>query len=64
MPLYEYRCPNCGRRFEKLQRRQDAEDRTCPHCGAQDAEKQASSFASTSGAAGRSSGCGGSRGFT
>ncbi|MGD2142890.1 MAG: zinc ribbon domain-containing protein [Anaerolineae bacterium] len=30
MPIYEYRCQDCGRTFEALVRGNDAV--TCPHC--------------------------------
>ena len=33
MPLYEYQCTECGVRFERHQRFQDAPVRTCPECG-------------------------------
>ncbi len=34
MPIYEYRCQDCGTRFEKLIRRQaDETGLTCPQCG-------------------------------
>jgi putative FmdB family regulatory protein len=50
MPLYEYRCRQCGHRFEVLQRLGEGGDGVpCPQCQAQDAEKQLSTFA-TSGA--------------
>jgi putative FmdB family regulatory protein len=38
MPMYEFVCPQCGQRFERLAgagtRREE-----CPHCGAADAER-------------------------
>ena len=34
MPLYEYRCPNCGHAFEKLQK-VTAPHPECPSCGTQ-----------------------------
>jgi putative FmdB family regulatory protein len=38
MPMYEFVCPRCGRRFERLAgagtQRED-----CPQCGAADAER-------------------------
>lgn len=47
MPLYEYRCPRCGHRFEVLQKiGQGAEGLLCPSCGAEKVEKQFSTFAS------------------
>lgn len=52
MPIYEYRCRECGNRFEILQRLgQGAEGLTCPKCGASQLEKQYSTFASAGGAA-------------
>lgn len=33
MPIYEYRCQNCGHELEKLQRMSDAPLRDCPECG-------------------------------
>ena len=50
MPLYEYRCAECGKRFEILQRLgQGADGLTCPTCGAAQLEKQFSTFASATG---------------
>jgi putative FmdB family regulatory protein len=54
MPLYEYRCPNCGATFEQLRRMQDADAATvCPECQSAGAERQLSSFASHTGSAGQ-----------
>lgn len=33
MPLYEYRCTQCGHRYEKIQKVSDATDTACPKCG-------------------------------
>lgn len=33
MPLYEYQCSACGRRFERLQKVNDEPVRECPYCG-------------------------------
>ena len=33
MPIYEYQCPDCGHRFEALQKFSDAPIDTCPKCG-------------------------------
>ena len=44
MPLYEYRCSDCGRLFEKLVRAwNEAVD--CPTCASATVEKQVSTFA-------------------
>lgn len=32
MPVYEYECENCGRRFERLQSMNDEPVRQCPEC--------------------------------
>jgi len=63
MPIYEYRCQDCGNRFEILQRMgQGAEGLSCPECGEERVEKQYSTFASSTGESGRSDaparGCG------
>jgi putative FmdB family regulatory protein len=33
MPLYEYQCDQCGRRFEIIQKMSDAPAEKCPTCG-------------------------------
>ena len=60
MPLYEYRCSTCGRRFEVLRRvSQGSEGIACPECGQANVEKQFSTFAgSISGGAGGGTGGG------
>jgi putative FmdB family regulatory protein len=55
MPLYEYRCRDCGHRFEVLQRLgEGAAGLACPGCRAAALDKQFSTFAtgSSGGAAG------------
>ncbi|MFP5229993.1 MAG: FmdB family zinc ribbon protein [Acidobacteriota bacterium] len=32
MPLYEYRCKNCGHQFEKIQSFSAPEEKECPIC--------------------------------
>lgn len=34
MPLYEYQCPKCGHRFERIQKFSDPDPGKCPKCGA------------------------------
>ena len=69
MPLYEYRCDTCGKRFEVLQRMGDgAEGLACPACGSEAIARQLSTFAAAGGPGdagfgARSGGCG-SGGFT
>jgi putative FmdB family regulatory protein len=46
MPIYEYRCNVCKRPFSILVRSMSAEvNATCPRCGAQDARRLISRFA-------------------
>lgn len=33
MPIYEYRCAECGHELEKLQKMSDAPLKDCPACG-------------------------------
>jgi len=58
MPLYEYECTACGRRFEVLQRMGESADHvTCPSCGASKPDRVLSTFSSAS-AGGAGGGCG------
>ncbi len=34
MPLYEFQCPKCGHRFERIQKFSDPDPKKCPKCGA------------------------------
>ena len=44
MPIYEYKCQDCGAKFEKLVRR--AEDEVlCPSCGQAHLNQEFSTFA-------------------
>lgn len=57
MPIYEYRCPECDSRFEKLRRMSEAEEPVeCPRCDSKSASRQLSGFAAVM--AGASSGGG------
>jgi len=33
LPLYPYRCTQCGHRFEKIQHFKDEPEKACPKCG-------------------------------
>ncbi|WP_028357478.1 FmdB family zinc ribbon protein [Brackiella oedipodis] len=33
MPIYVYRCNDCGQRLEKLQKMSDVPLKDCPYCG-------------------------------
>lgn len=39
MPIYEYRCDQCGSTKEYLQKMQDAPITVCPECGSHDYHK-------------------------
>jgi putative FmdB family regulatory protein len=59
MPMYEYKCEQCGREFEQLRRMADADrDLVCPECSSDHIRRLLSCFA-TGGC-----GTGSSRGFT
>jgi putative FmdB family regulatory protein len=34
MPIYEFECPACGERFDRLQKLSDPDPDACPNCGA------------------------------
>ena len=44
MPLYEFKCEDCGRLFEKLVSRVDSKV-ACTHCKSESVKKQFSVFA-------------------
>ncbi|MCJ7644312.1 MAG: zinc ribbon domain-containing protein [Candidatus Aminicenantes bacterium] len=44
MPLYEFHCGSCGRRFESLVRLGKEKDVCCEVCNSQDVRKIPSSF--------------------
>ena len=33
MPTYEYRCRDCGHKFDEFHQMNDTEQRKCPECG-------------------------------
>ena len=33
MPMYDYRCPNCGHEFDELRRHAERAHAPCPECG-------------------------------
>ncbi len=50
MPIYEYRCEDCGTKFEKLVRRSaDADTLVCPGCGQKHLQQEHSTFAAHAG---------------
>jgi putative FmdB family regulatory protein len=49
MPIYEFRCGDCGRVVEALRRiGEGPEGLTCPGCGSSRLDRQLSTFASRS----------------
>ena len=46
MPIYEYKCLNCKKRFEKIHLSTSSIDVECPKCGSSEVEKELSTFAS------------------
>jgi len=49
MPIYEYKCQDCGTKFEKLMRRSGAAELKCPSCGQAHLQQELSTFAAHSG---------------
>jgi putative FmdB family regulatory protein len=46
MPIYEFRCRQCGKKFSALiGMTAEPDDGRCPHCGSMEAEKLVSRFA-------------------
>jgi putative FmdB family regulatory protein len=46
MPIYEYRCQDCGTKFEKLVRRStETAELECPSCGQRHLNQELSTFA-------------------
>ncbi len=55
MPIYEYKCDDCGSRFEKLIRRSsDASELECPSCGQKRLTQELSTFAAHANGGGKS----------
>jgi putative FmdB family regulatory protein len=56
MPIYEYKCQDCGTKFEKLLRRSaETSDVLCPSCGQKHLTQEFSTFAAhANGAAAKS----------
>jgi putative FmdB family regulatory protein len=47
MPLYDYQCKACKKKFEELRRYSDTKPVKCPKCGSEDVEKKPSTFTTT-----------------
>jgi putative FmdB family regulatory protein len=59
MPLYEFRCEDCGNKFSEIKRIGD-NNAVCPECGSSNTKRMISTFASVSNSAGSASFSGGS----
>jgi putative FmdB family regulatory protein len=59
MPIYQYKCGNCGKISEFLESFSSKRSRTCVHCGSKRLQKQFSTFAAQikEGASKRCYGC-------
>jgi putative FmdB family regulatory protein len=46
MPVYDYRCRDCDKTFEKALtlREHDSEQMRCPHCGGKNIVQEAAAF--------------------
>lgn len=69
MPMYEYRCAECGRLSEQLRRMSDADTNVeCPYCASKKVERQFSACAigggASSGGNGGNGGCSPRGGFS
>jgi|Deesub1362B_J571_1020462.scaffolds.fasta_scaffold01738_3 putative FmdB family regulatory protein len=68
MPLYEYRCEECGEKFEVFKMGNQDEEICCPRCKSKRTSRMFSTFAShggsSSGSTSYSGGSCGSSGFS
>ena len=48
MPIYEYKCSDCGEKFEKIVSFQSTREIKCPECSCDKVKKLISLFGSTS----------------
>ncbi len=64
MPIYEFRCENCGKIFEALCfTKEDEKEVKCPYCGSKEAKREYSTFGTNWGRAFNLGGsCGSGRG--
>ncbi len=44
MPIYEYKCEQCGANFDFFAKRLSEKPEACPECGAESVTKQLSTF--------------------
>lgn len=57
MPMYEYRCQECGALYEQLRKMSEADTNLqCPRCGAENVQRQVSACSFSSGSSGSGGG--------
>ena len=49
MPIFEYKCQDCSKRFEELILNSKQAEPDCPECGGADVERLISTFAAKAG---------------
>lgn len=61
MPFYEYKCQDCGHKFEELRKMSEMDDGiACPKCGSNNTKRELSAFCTGGGTTTQpSGGCGG-----
>jgi len=65
MPIFEYKCKNCSKKFETIISQKTVHTVECPYCGSAENEKLVSGFAQGSSTkADCGSNCGPSKGFS
>jgi len=64
VPIFEYKCKNCGEKFELFVLSQSDTAVICAKCGSENTERLFSSFASNCGNEAGKSSCGGSGRFS
>jgi len=51
MPMYEYKCEECGKRYEQLRKMSEADSNlVCPNCGSNQVKREISTCAIGGGA--------------
>ena len=58
MPLYEYQCKKCEKRFETLLSLRELDDPVkCPDCGSEETDRLLSTFSASVGGSARNASC-------
>ncbi len=58
MPIFEYKCQDCRKEFERVVFGSDSGQVPCPQCGSQETKRQLSVFACGGAADSLAGGCG------